>query len=42
MVIVWVFMMAVVFGEGKKDFDACKKEQFKPAVCKKWEKYNKK
>lgn len=38
MALLWFLMMSVSFYENKKDYDACKKEEFKPKVCQKWTK----
>jgi len=36
LLVFWLFNMSVVTFEGKKDYDNCKKEDFKPKACEKW------
>ncbi len=36
MLIPWILMMAALTVEGKKQFDQCKAEDFKPKVCERY------
>jgi hypothetical protein len=38
MLVLWIFLVAIHGVETKINYDACKKEEFKPKVCERYKK----